>query len=670
MRRLFLTLIPGFLLAVTLVSCGGGGGGSATGGGEITPIALTVPATQVLPATPLALQTSGLAADLSANPVTVTFSGTSTAPTPAFSATLTPLHVYPDGTVVVPVPLYMDLGSKKITQGNVQVVVTQGNRSSSPKPLMISGLPDLSSIPLGSITRAMVTGNALLAQRRITQLQFWNLIASGNVDISALQKVEKAYLDNTIQWRNALDAFLADSTQVIPAIRLPNGGVINFTKEDIAVMDQIYAIWIYEEFLNSSPVATPTGTMHSSAQDKAVTAAFDVKNVQAILDSLNNLTTIADTTKTVGDNESEASDKALAAINGVLATATIAANATGGALPGLLGMAGSVLTLPKTFHDCDADLEKLNQKIQNGTYQVSDGDTVTRNIEVQAANVVVGTALAATTALFPPSVIVTAPVGIIVYFANQYYSSISDIDKTTAQSFKNVFPVNPGFISQGAGTVTGTVTSQATGSLDLVYATMQTQGSFSYNTLTDKNGRWGFIVPKWMEGSTFPSPNTITFTDPVGRYTTSTATVVDLTGLDPNIPMIVPAATFDSTPPLTGTWTGTWTWSGTGSNGCSFNDGGSFSMTLAQTGTSFSGSTSGSGIQTRDNATCALTSTDSGSGSVSGTISGTALNLSFDLSGSVTTLSFYGTATLSGNTLTGSFVRNTGGSGSFTLTRQ
>lgn len=125
-------------------------------------------------------------------------------------------------------------------------------------------------------------------------------------------------------------------------------------------------------------------------------------------------------------------------------------------------------------------------------------------------------------------------------------------------------------------------------------------------------------------------------------------------------------ATFDSTPPLTGTWTGTWAWSGPGSNGCQFSDGGAFSMTLTQTGTSFSGDTSGEGIQWRDDATCALMYTIPGTGTASGTISGTAVNLSFDLGGVFLT----GTATLNNNTLTASFVRDTGGSGSFTVTRQ
>jgi hypothetical protein len=46
------------------------------------------------------------------------------------------------------------------------------------------------------------------------------------------------------------------------------------------------------------------------------------------------------------------------------------------------------------------------------------------------------------------------------------------------------------------------------------------------------------------------------------------------------------------------------------------------------------------------------------------------LNLSFDLAGSISTLNFTGTGTLNNNTLTANFQRDTGGSGSFTLTLQ
>jgi hypothetical protein len=76
---------------------------------------------------------------------------------------------------------------------------------------------------------------------------------------------------------------------------------------------------------------------------------------------------------------------------------------------------------------------------------------------------------------------------------------------------------------------------------------------------------------------------------------------------------------------------------------------------------------SAAGVETRDNSTCALTATDSVSGTISGTISGGTLNFSFILNAPKGTLNFTGTATLSGAGLSGNFVRDTGGSGSFTV---
>jgi PKD repeat protein len=152
---------------------------------------------------------------------------------------------------------------------------------------------------------------------------------------------------------------------------------------------------------------------------------------------------------------------------------------------------------------------------------------------------------------------------------------------------------------------------------------------------------------------------TLTIKDADGDVTGTTTQTITVNNLNSNADTL-----------LNGTWTGTWAWSGIGSNGCTFYDGGSFSMILTQTDTTFSGYTSGGGIQTRDQANgCVLVSTDSGTGTASGTISGTTLNLSFNLNSTVATLNFTGTATLNGHTLTGTFVRDTGGNGSFTITK-
>jgi hypothetical protein len=135
-------------------------------------------------------------------------------------------------------------------------------------------------------------------------------------------------------------------------------------------------------------------------------------------------------------------------------------------------------------------------------------------------------------------------------------------------------------------------------------------------------------------------------------------------------PPVGPPAPLPQPAPLTGTWTGTWNWSGPGSNGCLFNNGGAVSMTLTQAGNSFSGSISAAGLQRRSSDTCALTGVENGTGTVSGTLSGGIVNLSFSLAGSVGSLNFSGTATLSGGNLSANFRRTTGGNGSFIVQKR
>jgi len=121
--------------------------------------------------------------------------------------------------------------------------------------------------------------------------------------------------------------------------------------------------------------------------------------------------------------------------------------------------------------------------------------------------------------------------------------------------------------------------------------------------------------------------------------------------------------------PITGNWTGPWSWSGPASNGCPASDGGTLTMALTQSGSSFSGSINAEGIELLDDSTCEITSVDGYSGSISGTISGTTATYSFTLDG--IQLTFSGTATISGNSFTAtSLTRVTGGSGSFAVTRQ
>ena len=159
---------------------------------------------------------------------------------------------------------------------------------------------------------------------------------------------------------------------------------------------------------------------------------------------------------------------------------------------------------------------------------------------------------------------------------------------------------------------------------------------------------------------------TLVFSQNTGAARTGTATVAGHT-------ITVNQGASTAPTPLTGTWRGTWTWTGIDTNGCTNTDSGTLSMTLTQTASAFSGTTTTTGVQTRD-ANCVLTSTGTSSGTVFGTISGNDVILSFFISGTDSATQHEGSATLSGTTLTGTFPRagsgDANGSGSFTVTKQ
>jgi hypothetical protein len=153
----------------------------------------------------------------------------------------------------------------------------------------------------------------------------------------------------------------------------------------------------------------------------------------------------------------------------------------------------------------------------------------------------------------------------------------------------------------------------------------------------------------------FTSPSAATLTLPDGRQ----------------IPFVRFAFNNAVIPDIAGNWSGSWQWSGPASNGCPVSDGGNFSMDITQSGAFFTGSSvAATGINSV-NTNCSIAGADiAAGGTATGSVSGANLNISFTLPTGGTPLMFTGTATLNNNTLTGSIVRSTGGSGSFSITKQ
>jgi hypothetical protein len=205
------------------------------------------------PLTPLAIRTLGLAPG---HPVSVTFSFPS-----GRTSTTAPIRTDPDGTVVVGVPLYVDAGT--ITAGGVQVVLSQTLPSttvrSAAMPLAIRDLPSLASLgtSLGQVTRAVLTFSVLLEQRRITQLQFFQLAGGNTVDTTAARAGSTSLLRATLAARAEIDQIIARPARVVTAA----DGRVGLTGADVELMDRLLGAWVQQLSLTQAATAASSGVV-------------------------------------------------------------------------------------------------------------------------------------------------------------------------------------------------------------------------------------------------------------------------------------------------------------------------------------------------------------------------------------------------------------------------
>lgn len=124
---------------------------------------------------------------------------------------------------------------------------------------------------------------------------------------------------------------------------------------------------------------------------------------------------------------------------------------------------------------------------------------------------------------------------------------------------------------------------------------------------------------------------------------------------------------------LSGNFTGSWSWSGLLANGCTANDGGAISLTMAQSGNNLTVSNmTAAGVQTLQVVTvlgvdlCVVSATNTYSqGTGSGTINGNNVTLNLNIGG--TTFTVAGTRT--GNSVSGTVRRSGSGTGSISITK-
>jgi hypothetical protein len=243
-------------VAPLAVGCGGGGGG----GGPTGPIVLTTasdPAPIAL--TPIQLGTTGLAGSTA----TVTFTGSS-----GYSNTQTSIRIDSAGTVTVAVPMYVDPTSGQLASGAVDVVVSQGGRISNSLSLTIQNLPAVADygVQPGELSHSLFVLRAMLAARRLNELQALHRIPGSSVDTSEAESTLSEELVAAIEARSDIDRVRLDPSLVIDNGTLADGSALQFTSASLDMMDRVAGVFITRTLAGLTSSAFAVTTSASTTQ--------------------------------------------------------------------------------------------------------------------------------------------------------------------------------------------------------------------------------------------------------------------------------------------------------------------------------------------------------------------------------------------------------------------
>ncbi len=357
---------------------------AAQGCVHATPTIASVSNTTPLPLTPIALATTGIDPTL---PVTVTYSNAV-----GYHVSGNPLRVEADGTVVVPVPLYVDQQSQQIGAGTVGLTLTQAGVSSQSISLTIQDLPSVSAygIAPGQISRALLVFHALTTASNLNQLQMYEAVSGGTGATLPQQARTVQLLQTAIKARNDVDRLMLDPTTVIPTGSLPDGTPAQFDRNSLDMMDRVAAVFLLQAF--SSPQANAELVAQG---EKGIRGEKDAKSVGEDLQNiLTLLTTAASADK--GQRALWAAQKNCP--SGATCTSDVAA-ALGGGLgyaKGLLVLEGAPKVLSLSVGAAGAAfnvISLVSQIYESRT--MSDSQTVQPPNELKVFNTILGTCAAA-----------------------------------------------------------------------------------------------------------------------------------------------------------------------------------------------------------------------------------------------------------------------------------
>jgi hypothetical protein len=649
----FLGLALLVVSVVFLSGCAGGGGGgglfnqSGNGsGGNITPaggLEIVSMSASSAPMEPLTVFCYGF--DANASLFVRFYDGA------GFKADV-PVLDTASNSVTVAVPPFIDLDNGNITSGKVSVVLVQksnaGEKTSNAFNFTIQDLP-YPAIPTGALTLVYVKSNADFARNlssRFTGTDAETLKLKAALDDQA-ELLDLFAYEIMLVANGTIDNFSLGSFNGVPLTI----GMKELQNSDRMILGMLHAQAGGSEALSSAPAAggsvlrmdVTVGCQAHEAKTLAqvVEEGGESYNTMsslmgiygnAPLTSINCKTAEAfgTTLKVVGASGGAA--LSLFSLAGIGLEATALSTA---ALSYVTTTAGMVLTYAGGVLGQTTD--GARDMVREGYKEISSG-------------------LERAWGAIKPSVD-SDPAGDL----KALWSSASDLKEAITGKGLPQLPTNILTVEAGpAQTMTLPNSAQLHATATIAFPTEGLVADFSWSLISG---------PAYVQMSAPESDYTsVTFSEPGTYVLRATAVYGETTASDDVTITVNPE---EEKGIMEGSWSGTYSDVASGGGGCTYDSCGTLTMTVTQSGSSFSGTASIDGVELRYTSDCSYAGTSPAQGTVSGTVSGSTVTGSFNLvtSATGTGMSRSFTGTVIGNSISTNWQGTGGATGSFTVTK-
>jgi FG-GAP-like repeat len=344
-----------------------------TGVSSASPVALT----------PLYITASGL--DMTQS-FSVTLSNSS-----GYTVQLTPLRIQGNGSIVVPMPLYIDPTTGKTNSIAANLTVSQGSQTSAGVNLIVQDIQPLSTYGtnLGDISRAFYNYQITSLGRMLNNLQAMQAIPGNQVDTTQAQANVSLQLANAIRARNDIDRIIVNNLQTISGSSpLPDGTSVNFDANSLEVMDRVIGMYLtalqpsisnaianmsakdVNRYSRGAKQFTPLWEFRqirkrlAKSNEEAVTApALTMQTLLQALGLVSSGETIAGAVRTNMQSDSTLGDRLISIAGGGAALVGAAATVVGApeivAVATIVGVASSVAAIGNDFYHIGTDLSKI-----------------------------------------------------------------------------------------------------------------------------------------------------------------------------------------------------------------------------------------------------------------------------------------------------------------------